>query len=113
MRLASLFEQIAAQRIPVFTSELTLAECLVMPYKTGNTVLGNLHQQHLHTHAGLECVAVSREALQEAARLCATSNMKLPDVIHVATALQMQCDLFLSNDQGIRLSDAIQLLTLD
>ena len=111
-RLAVLFGQIAAQRIPVTTSELTLAECLVMPYKTGNTALAAIYQQHLSTHAGLECVAVSRDILQEAAQLRAISNMKLPDAIHVATAVRLQCDTFVSNDNGIRLPDSMTLLTL-
>lgn len=100
--LEHLFGVIATQKIPVLTSELTLAECLVMPLKTGNTALAALYQQHLRTHAGLECVAVARDILLEAAHLRAISNMKLPDAIHVATALATQCDMFISNDKGIR-----------
>lgn len=110
--LGRMFEEIAAHNIPVLTSDLTLAECLVMPVKTGNTALANLYQQHLRTHAGLECVAVSRDILLEAARLRAISNMKLPDAIHVATAATMQCDMLVSNDKGIRTPDNMQLLLL-
>lgn len=107
--LGRLFGIIATQKIPVLTSELTLAECLVMPLKTGNTVLAARYQQHLRTHAGLECIAVSREILLEAARLRAMTNMKLPDAIHVATAVVMQCDMFISNDKGIRTPEPLRL----
>ena len=82
----------------VVTSELTLAETLVGPIKTNNLLIQQTYRSFLTTTAVLEVVPISRRILEEAAQLRATSKLKLPDAIHLATALQSQCDSFLTND---------------
>lgn len=110
--IQQIFSCIANKSIPVYTSELTLAECLVMPLKLGNKRLAQLYEAHLSTHAGLECLPISREILVQAAQLRADLNIKLPDAIHVASALHANCDSLLTNDQGIRAPSSLSVLVL-
>ncbi len=44
-----------------------------------------------------------------AARYRSVLGIKLPDAIHVATALAAHCDVLLSNDQKLRVPDGIAL----
>ena len=110
--LQKLFHHIASEQIAVCTSELALAECLVMPLKLGNLQLAQLYETHLTSHAGLKCLALSREVLIQAAHLRADLNIKLPDAIHVASALLSECDSLLTNDQGMRAPASLTIFQL-
>ncbi|WP_298609926.1 PIN domain-containing protein [uncultured Thiothrix sp.] len=111
--LQQLFHYIASEQIAVYTSDLTLAECLVMPLKLANQPLADLYKMHLTSHAGLECLALSREVLMQAAQLRADLNIKLPDAIHVASALLSECDSLLTNDRGLRAPAHLKTLQLN
>lgn len=86
----------------VVTSELTLAETLVGPIKANNLLIQQTYRSFLTTTAILEVAPVSRRILEAAAQLRATTKLKLPDAIHLATALQYQCDSFLTNDVSFK-----------
>ncbi|MGH9753098.1 MAG: type II toxin-antitoxin system VapC family toxin [Blastocatellia bacterium] len=45
---------------------------------------------------------MSRAILEEAAQWRATTKLKLPDAIHLATAFRSRCDSFLTNDDVFR-----------
>ena len=57
-------------------------------------------------------VPITRALLIEAARLRASSRLKLPDAIHLATALQYECPVFLTNDTRIRPLPGLDVLYL-
>ena len=97
-QIQPLLEAMKAAEVFVVTSELTLAETLVGPIKTNNLRIQQTYRSFLVTTVILEVVPVSRRILEDAAQLRATSKLKLPDAIHLATALQYQCDSFLTND---------------
>jgi predicted nucleic acid-binding protein len=52
---------------------------------------------------------VERAILLRAARLRCELHLKLPDAIHVASAVAAGCDLFLSNDHRLRVPDGMAL----
>ncbi len=93
-----LLDAMDAAEVFIVTSELTLAEVLVGPVKTQNLVIQQTYRSFLTTTAILEVAPVTRAILENAAELRATTKLKLPDAIHLATALQYQCDSFLTND---------------
>lgn len=97
-QIQPLLQAMKAAEVFVVTSELTLAETLVGPIKTNNLRIQQTYRSFLVTTVILEVVPVSRRILEDAAQLRATSKLKLPDAIHLATALQYQCDSFLTND---------------
>lgn len=87
---------------PFVTSELTLAESLVHPIHHGDTRQEQAYENALTTSSWLTVIPVSRDILWAAASLRATNTrLKLPDAIHVATALRAECAHFLSADAGI------------
>lgn len=84
------------------TSEMALAECLVKPYQLGQHENIQIYQQTIHSTAFLEVVPIHRKILIEAARIRAQTGHKMPDAIHIATALLYGCSIFISNDQRLK-----------
>ena len=97
------------QKYVVVTSELTLAELLVEPIKhavtTGDYKLHDIYQGLMTTETNVrDIVPISRKVLARAALLrtqlerLGKLKVKLPDAIHLATALEMQCEVIVTND---------------
>jgi predicted nucleic acid-binding protein len=110
--LSSLLHYIANNNILVVTSELTLAECLVKPIKDGNQKAIEQFKQHIQTSEVLKVKPVSREILINSASLRNELGLKLPDAIHMATAINQNCKTFVTNDQKLRVPEGIQRLYL-
>ncbi len=100
--LTELFTAIDRGDISAVTSELTLAEVLVKPFMDGSLERQAAYQQVIRSTSTLQVFPVSREILVEAAKLRATAQLKLPDAVHVATALSTQCSTFLTNDRKLQ-----------
>jgi predicted nucleic acid-binding protein len=84
------------------TSELTLAELLVMPYRHSNSSLTALYYQVFSGGSWLDVKPVTRDILISAAKLRAVNPArKLPDAVQVATAIGRGCTHFLPSDKGI------------
>ena len=56
---------------------------------------------------------VSLDVLRESAMIRATTKNKMPDAIHLSTALQSGCTHFVSNDKGIAGVENLATLSLD
>ena len=91
------------------TSELSLAECLVKPLGLGRSEIAEAYLEFLKDRRSLTVRPITREILIEAARLRGLSRIKLPDAIHAATALQMGCSSFLTNDDRLKI-EGIEVL---
>lgn len=81
------------------TSELSLAEALVKPLQNQDSVQQATYKQFICTSQQLSVIPISRDVLIEAAQIRASTNIKLPDAIHAATAVLTECSTFLTNDQ--------------
>ncbi|WP_054149420.1 PIN domain-containing protein [Rhizobium sp. AAP116] len=81
------------------TSALTISELLVKPLRDGDMRLVEVYRAW---GSGLQIVPVASSILDTAAQLRARRNsLKLPDAIHVASALAVATTHFLTDDQGI------------
>ncbi|TCQ11519.1 putative nucleic acid-binding protein [Rhizobium sp. PP-F2F-G36] len=102
--LNRLFSLSFGRPVPAFaTSELTIAELLVHPFKRQDTQLIEQYQRTVRSSQWLMVVPVNREILEQSARLRAEGRkLKLPDAIHVATALAAKARHILTADEGIR-----------
>jgi predicted nucleic acid-binding protein len=84
------------------TSEITLAEVLA-PSKQANSM--PLHMKRrvyldlLLWSGFVALVPVSRDILIETAGLRAAGRFKLPDAVHLASAIQVRCRFFVSGDR--------------
>jgi predicted nucleic acid-binding protein len=88
--------------ITIVKSVLTLAEVLVKPLKDQSPAIQKAYKTFLSPTPALEDVPINRDILEEAAQWRATTKLKLPDTIHLATALRSKCDFLLTNDDVFR-----------
>ncbi len=112
------------------TSQLTLAEVLVGPFRArsgpsglsregGKLVLAPAtlaveYGDLISDGPGLAVVAVDRDVLVLAAfRRANERTIRLPDAIHLATAEQAGCDHVVSGDRGIRPSTDYRFERID
>lgn len=96
--IKSLLQALTERELIAITSDLTLAEVLVKPQRDGNTTVSDAYRRFLSPTEVLRNAPITRELLEVAASLRATTSLKLPDAIHFASALQYNCDSFLTND---------------
>jgi predicted nucleic acid-binding protein len=106
------FSRAATGLLSIVTSELALAEVLVMPMRTGNAALVNHYIEAVSSREYLDVVPVNRDIIIGSARLRSASAVRLPDAIHVATALAAGCSVFLSEDKRIPSPPGLQLLKI-
>jgi predicted nucleic acid-binding protein len=102
-------EDVDRGRIKAVTSELTLAECLVKPMADRNANAVEAYLTFLDNRPELPVLPVSRAILIEAARLRGETGIKMPDAIHVATALEAGCGVFVTNDRRIKVAAKIRI----
>lgn len=95
------------------TSELSLAEVLVVPVKINEPELISIYEALLGGTELIEVAPVSRSILRESAAVRARTGQKLPDAIHVATAVLTECGLLISSDKGLRLPDGMKRVAVD
>lgn len=101
--LSELFGLIDSAQILATTSELTVAEVLVKPIRDQLSGLQQSFEQRLQTSGGLIVAEIDRPILVRAAEIRAVqTTLRLPDAIHLATALETDCKVFLTNDQRIK-----------
>jgi predicted nucleic acid-binding protein len=90
------------------TSELTLAELLVKPYREQDDRLIQQYENWMTPGGFMEIGPVHSSALRYAAVLRSQyGSIKLPDAIHLSTAIGFGCSHFLSGDT--RIHDRIEL----
>jgi predicted nucleic acid-binding protein len=99
---AALFDAIDNGSVHAFTSELALAECLVHPFAVNDSSLASAYETFLGGETELKLVPLDRHILIAAAHIRALTKMKLPDAIHVASAMSMGAAIFLTADRRIK-----------
>jgi predicted nucleic acid-binding protein len=99
--LQPLWTKFQAQEIELISSELILMEVLIVPLRNNNNSLVNDYEELL-LNSEMQLIPIDRSILRQAANLRATTNLKTPDAIHAATAISVNCDLFITNDKGFR-----------
>ncbi|OLE23642.1 MAG: hypothetical protein AUI36_33350, partial [Cyanobacteria bacterium 13_1_40CM_2_61_4] len=110
--IKALLQGLTDGEIIAVTSELTIAEVLVKPKRDANIKLEEAYLRFLLPTKSLRNSAVSREILEAAAGIRATSPLRLPDAIHWATAMIENCDSFLTNDDGFKSVTDVKVVML-
>ncbi len=85
------------------SSDLALAECLVLPLRQKDEK--KLADMLIFFSEGdvLPIIPFTRKLFIRAAEIRAVSNVKMPDALHIACADVTNCTVFMSADAGIRL----------
>lgn len=97
-----LWDALDASVQQVVTSELSVLEVLVKPLRSGDAALTSLFQRVMYHTLGFACLPITRQILEEAARLRALNGLRTPDAIHAAMAMMNGCTLFITNDIAFR-----------
>ena len=109
--LRPLWDAMDAEAIGVVTSELTLLETLVKPFKVGDGGLAADYERFL-TDTRLELHPISLSILKDAAKLRAAAGLKTPDAIHAATSQLAGCSEFITNDLDFRKVSGLKVVIL-
>lgn len=107
------FSKLDAGYFEAVTSPITLAECLIIPYRNVNVKLQqgftDLITNGSHTHF----VGIDQAIGAQAAELRAHYNLGLPDAMQCAVALQAGCDAFFTNDIALKRMTELHMIVLD
>jgi predicted nucleic acid-binding protein len=101
-RLEPLWQAVQRRGARVVTSERSVMECLIAPMRSDDRPRQDDYDAFFRS-ADLGLIPVSRPILIAAARLRAKHrHLRMPDAIHFATAAEMGCAMFLTNDAALR-----------
>ncbi len=91
--------------------DLARAECLVAPFKYGDVGL-EARYRAFFSDPDIRVLGMTAAVCERAARLRAAYPFKLPDALHLATAIEHGCGLFLTNDAKLARCGAIPVEVL-
>ncbi len=86
----------------LLTSVLTIAEVATGPYRDEKPSLAIAHAARIRMIGNLQVRDVDSDIAQAAARIRARYGVRLPDAIHLATAVQSDADVFITNDRRLQ-----------
>jgi predicted nucleic acid-binding protein len=93
-------------------SSITLLEVLVKPLKEGRNELAKKYINILTGAKGIEVFEITNDIAIKAAELRAKYNLKTPDAIQLATAIECNADYFLTNDLRLKLVTEVKCIVL-
>jgi len=108
-----IFEVINTSQIEVLTSVITLAETLTKPLKSGDKTVEQAYRALLQHTQHVTLLPVTVAVADETANLRARYNLRTPDALQLAAALDERCDTFLTNDLTLRRITEVKILILD
>ncbi len=103
-----IFQRIQSGTPKAVASSVTLAECLVHPYRHGDMMLAQKFRQVITIATYTRYVGVDAVA-EQAAELCARYNLSLTDAFQIAAG----CEAFLTNDTMLKRVSELTILILD
>jgi predicted nucleic acid-binding protein len=107
-----IFQYLEKRKTPITLTTLLLTELLVYPFKQGKDELAQKWRSYLEESKTIELIPTNTQIATRAARLRANYNFKTPDSIHLATAVETDCDLFIGNDKSLKKIKEIKTLCL-
>jgi predicted nucleic acid-binding protein len=108
-----IFDRLDAGTLVAVTSPVTLAECLVMPYRNNQVELQQIFSDLIVNGTNVLFASIDREMGRRAAELRARYNLSLTDAFQIAVALQSGCDAFLTNDMTLKRVSELSVVVLE
>lgn len=109
---AAIVEAIESGSIAGYTGDAVIAEILVKPYRSGNIELVSGIKAFFKTENFLTICHHDADTFDLAAQLRAKYNQKFIDALHYATAIRSGCHAIITNDNGIRNSEQLEVISL-
>ncbi len=94
--------------------DLARAECLIGPLKNGDAPVLSDYQRFFSSSA-VHMLPITPLVCERAAeiRVASVMRIKLPDALHLASAIVHGCGLFLTNDEQLKNCGAINVEVLN
>jgi len=108
----SIFENLEKGDFNGVTSILTLLEILVKPKRESNSILAERYKILFETFPNLQVKELNENIADIASDLRANYNINTPDAIQLATSLEAQADIFITNDASLKKITEIKVLLL-
>ena len=112
-RVREVFRFAEINKITLVTSTVTLTEVLVKPLRTGDKPVEETYRALLSDTKFVQLIPVDEAIANRAAYLRATYNLRTPDALQVATAIESGAAAFLTNDLEVKRVTEILVLVLD
>lgn len=112
-RVDVVFERVDTGGLIAVTSPVTLAECLVIPIRKAQFELQQTFTDLIVAGNHVAFSVIDQPVARQAAELRARYNVRLPDSLQLAVALNAGCDAFLTNDRDLKRVTEIDVLVLD
>ncbi len=112
-RFSPLFDAAAQGKLNLAISTITLAEAMAGPFASGNEVVAMQYRVVLCHSPGWQTVHLDENIATEAARLRARYRLRLPDAIHVATAIAARAWALVTHDSGLAKVMDLRVLGLE
>lgn len=97
-----IFQMVQDDEILAFTSEFTLTETLIKPYRDKDQSTIEAFEGLLMESGYFSLLGATKEIFLKAAQIGGETMMRTPDALHMTTALENHCDFFITNDKRIR-----------
>jgi predicted nucleic acid-binding protein len=81
-------------------SLITVGEILVRPFRAGPAAVA-VAEAFLQQFAELDLVEIDYAIAREAARIRATTDLRMPDALILSSATTANCDVLCTNDQSL------------
>jgi predicted nucleic acid-binding protein len=107
------FNEIDNGNLVGIASPITLAECLVHPYRLGLTQLQQDFTNLILNSRNVHFDSVDQQIAIKATELRAQYNIGLLDAFQIAIALATNCDAILTNDSIFRRVTEIKVIMID
>lgn len=111
--MREIFRRIDAGVFEGSSSVITMTELLVQPRKNQNLALEREYRDLLVHGRNFTLISIDPQIAESAADLRARYNLRTPDALQVAAALQAGCEAFLTNDKGLQRVTELRVLVLD
>lgn len=95
------------------SSVITATEVLVQLLRQNNRALADQYRDLLNNSINFKLLPLSVITAEKAVELRAKSNLRTPDALQIATALENRCEAFLCNDRGLKRVGELEILVLD
>jgi predicted nucleic acid-binding protein len=111
--MREIFTRLTNGDFRAYSSVITLTEVLVQPLRQNNQILTGEYRNLLYNGINFKLLSINSSIAETAARLRAQYNLRTPDALQIATALENGCDAFLCNDKNLKRVTELKILILD
>lgn len=111
--VTNVFQRIENEEMTGVTSVISLCEVLVHPIRQRNLNLKERYLDILQNSPHFFTRLINAPIAERAATLRAKYNLRTPDALQIAAAVENGCDAFLCNDKNLKRVMEIKVLILD